>query len=781
MLPERAEAFVAYSSHDADLCNLINNGIDIANQEIRGQLRYHSWQINEISGTPLVSPIIENIEKSIFVVADITYLNLNVVYEIGLAIGKGRRCILIRHKTTDGDKVIATQAGIFDTLGYDSYDDSRNLADCLTARVNKDPLPIANDLDRSAPVYIVQPQDTDGISTVMISRIKKARYKYRSFNPGEDARLSAMDAIRQVAVSSGVLVYIQTSEKVHHKIDNVRALFVAGLAAGMEKPCLVLANKNTLVPLDIRDDTRSFARSEDINDFIAKFSLEVTEYLQGNSSAAVNRSPTRLQALSVGDPTAENEMSTLGEYFLATDQYSKALRGEANLVVGRKGTGKTALFIQIRDKKRADKRNIVLDLRPEGYQLIKLKEDVLSYLTDGSGRHLITAFWEYLILLEITYKLLEKDRNIYKNNHEIFTKYIDLEKTYNAEDYSVQGDFSERLLALSQRISQDYRREFGRQRNTKLLSENVTQLVYSHDVKQLQSKVIEYLKAKREVWVLFDNLDKGWNTQGVDKEDTLILRCLIDAGRKIERDMRRGRNEVHCIIFIRNDVYEHLMEDSADYGKEMKVALDWTDPDMLREFMRLRLVSGLDDVGKGAKFDDIWPSLCVSHYLGEETSEYMIVRSLMRPRNFLKIFTHAKGFAVNLGHASITEDDLKKGVGAYSQDLMVELDHELTDVFPDAKDILYGFIDSNPRFDEIELKTLINRTQIGQDKVQEVIDYLLYYGILGIASEPNRVRYIFDVRYDLKLLKMRAERVGSSVKYVLNPAFRAALEVADEP
>jgi hypothetical protein len=50
----------------------------------------------------------------------------------------------------------------------------------------------------------------------------------------------------------------------------------------------------------------------------------------------------------------------------------------------------------------------MVDLKPEGYQLIKLKEDLLSYLTEGSRQHLITAFWEYLLLLEVTYKVLEK-------------------------------------------------------------------------------------------------------------------------------------------------------------------------------------------------------------------------------------------------------------------------------------------------------------------------------------------------------------------------------------
>jgi predicted ATP-dependent serine protease len=112
--------------------------------------------------------------------------------------------------------------------------------------------------------------------------------------------------------------------------------------------------------------------------------------------------------MAFGDPTAENEMTTLSAYYMQTEQFTRAVRGEVNLVVGRKGAGKTALFLQLRDRIRADKRNVMVDLKPEGYQLIKLKEDLLSYLTEGSRQHLITAFWEYLLLLEVTYKVLEK-------------------------------------------------------------------------------------------------------------------------------------------------------------------------------------------------------------------------------------------------------------------------------------------------------------------------------------------------------------------------------------
>lgn len=403
----------------------------------------------------------------------------------------------------------------------------------------------------------------------------------------------------------------------------------------------------------------------------------------------------------------------------------------------------------------------------------------MSHLTQGASHHLITAFWEYLILLEITYKLLEKDRLAHAFNHLLRDLYIELENTYRIERFSVEGDFSERLLSLSQRIAQEYAQQYGDIDSTKLTTENVTQLVYRHDVRSLRRQVSAYLEHKGSVWVLFDNLDKGWSTQGVDAVDAMVLRCLIDAGRKVERDMRKDNHLVHCIVFIRNDVYEHLMRQSADYGKEMRATLDWTDPDMLRELLRLRLVSGLELNGQPPTFDTIWPRLCISHYKGEETSSYIIERSLMRPRNVIKMFSHARGFAANLNHDKIDETDLEKGVRAYSQDLLVELDHELTDVFPVSKDLLYHFIDCEPQQSFVELKDLITAAAIETSEVDKIVNFLLYYGILGIKVPSNEVQYIFNVNYDLKMLQMRAARASGGAIYVVNPAFRPALGIRE--
>ncbi len=611
----------------------------------------------------------------------------------------------------------------------------------------------------------------------MTSRLKKqARYRYRSFNPSEDVRLSAVDAIHQVSSSAGVLVSLQEeSGSSDRLVDNLRSIFVAGLSLGLNKPTLILCSTQYNPPLDVRDYVKTYYKPDDINDHIHEFALEIADYLQQSDPVPV-KTETLLQSLRVGDPTAENEMATLGDYYLQTDQYSRTLNGDVNLVLGRKGSGKTALFIQARDRIRSDKRNIVVDLKPEGYQLLKLKEDILSYLGDGARQHLITAFWEYMLLLEVAYKLLEKDRSTYKHNHEIYELYLDLQNAYSVENASVEGDFSERLMTLSQRIAENYQERYGERREQRLLAEQVSELVYAHDIKELENRISAYLERKESVWVLFDNLDKGWSTQGIDVIDAIALRCLIDAGRKLERDMQKGGHEFHCIIFIRNDVYEHLMEHSADYGKEMRAVLDWTEPDLLREMLRLRLVSGLDVENHSMTFEQIWRSICISHHKGEETANFMIERSLMRPRNFLKIFSHCRGFANNLNHTKITDNDIEKGILAYSYDLLIELDRELVDVFPKARDLLYHFIDSKNEMTYTDLSKLVQSVGIEEHETEEVIDFLLYYGVIGLRA-PDKDYYIYDVNYDPKMLKIRVQRAESNSHYIVNPGFWPALGI----
>jgi hypothetical protein len=229
-------------------------------------------------------------------------------------------------------------------------------------------------------------------------------------------------------------------------------------------------------------------------------------------------------------------------------------------------------------------------------------------------------------------------------------------------------------------------------------------------------------------------------------------------------------------VFVRNDVYDHLMRNSPDYGKEMRATLDWSDADMLREMLRLRLVLGLGADLDKVNFQAVWHELCVSHYRGEDTSTCLINRSLMRPRNLLKIFNHCRGFATNFNRQKIEDADIEKGLKAYSADLLEELDRELADVFPEARDLLYHFLDAPGLLTPDQLTVILTEAKVAD--CEKVTDFLLYYGVLGIQAADSEY-FIFNVNYDLRVLKIRAERGADSIRYIINPAFWPAFGVKE--
>ena len=765
-------AFFAYASTYQEVGDAISGAQELMRQR-RPELAIHLWAENDISGRPLTDPIFETIAAKDVLIADITTMNFNVTFEIAYAIGLGRRIHLVRNANFRRDAELSDKIGIFDTLGFRTYSDEENLAAILAGITADNPIPIGRGPNRTPPIYLLQTPVSGQAMLAVFSRIKKSRLGFKSFIPVEEVRLSAVKAVDDVSGCLGVVVPLLAHPFADADIHNIRAAFIAGLAISLNKVALLLQPNDGPAPLDVRDFVKTYRRSEEIADYIGEFALDVTERLQAEAPLVLPKG-NFLADLSIGDPIAENEFQTLAKYYLRTDQYGRASRGEVNIVVGRKGAGKTALFSQLRNEKRSDVRTIVVDLKPEGYQLIRLKEDVLDFLAEGARRHLITAFFEYVLYLEICYKILEKDAVRHKRDGRLYQPYRSLLEVYRSGDAG-EGDFSERLLSLSQKLIADYQRNFGKEPEQRLTAGQVTELVHKHNIREVRDALSAYLKFKNAVWVLFDNLDKGWSSHGITDSDVLILRCLIDAARKIQQECQSDGNDLHCVVFVRNDVYQLLVEASSDYGKESRAVLDWSDPDLLREVIRRRLVQ--NGLAEDTAFDRVWGRICVTHYKGEESSQYLIDRSLMRPRNLLKVVSHCRGFAVNLGHEKIGDDDLAKGLRAYSLDLITEADQELTDIIGADISLIYYFIGEGDTFDITKLVSILKSANVPEARVTSVIDYLLYFGFLGIKYDDETAKYIYDFGYDVRLLKILISKYIDTVKYILNPAFYPGLNL----
>ena len=770
-------AFFAYPSRP----ELVSETVEQALTNIReksGITVVQSWRETDIAGRFVAEQVLNKITDVAALIADITQLNFNVAYEVGFALGRGKRVVLTRLKGVTANPPLAADVGIFDTLGYLEYQNAAELESIIRGVTDASPsLRNIYPLNQNVPVYLIEARfRTDPVTRIM-SRVKKARLFFRSFDPQETPRLSGSEAFEQVAQSFGVLLHLLPHNMTDAPIHNVRVAFLGGLAEGFGKVLLILQDGEEPVPVDYRDLVKVFIHPSHIDEAIADFAPKVTEALQQARYVEIDKQQSILEKITFGASAAENEFTNLSGYYLDTDQFQRALRGEVRLVVGRKGSGKTAIFAQVRDRTRRNRQNVVVDLRPDGYQLLKFKEMVLKYLGQGALEHTVTAFWEYLLLLEICYKLLEKDRLPHTRDPRLLGPYRKLASLYDSDEYVTEGDFSERLSSLLQHITDEYQSKYGDETNRTLTQQEITELLYRHDVNKLREQIVEYLRLKNMLFLLFDNLDKGWPTHGLTTTDVAILRALLEATRKLERQLQRREVSCSTLAFLRNDVYELLVSETPDRGKEGRVALDWSDADLLRELIRRRLVySDMPD----RPFDDLWHRICVSHIDGEESSQYLIDRCLMRPRALIDLANHCRGFAVNLGHPKIEPDDIKKGVEAFSSDLVVDIGYEIRDILPAAENVLYAFIGETQTLPAITVQTLLESGGILPAMVKDIVNILLWYGVLGVKRIDGTVTYIYSVNYEMPILTGIIRKLeAQGVVYMVNPAFVPGLQITE--
>lgn len=750
MLREMADpsAFIAYPSAPSTIGDTIEKAVhDI--DRLEGQGRFLTWRASDIAGKFIGEKILDDIQARAALVADITLFNFNVTYEIGYAIGQHKRLLLIRHAAIGVDPD-AGELGIFDTIGYRDYQNALELCGILNSIKDVSPLSLqTGQIKTVQPVYLLEPRFKIDQMTRLVSRIKKAKLFYRSFDPNEELRLSPSDAIRNVPQSYGIIVPLLPSIFPEFRVHNLRAAFIAGLADGMGKILTIVQFGPDPVPIDYRDFATPCLHPEQIDESVADFATRIAEAFQ-TKETVVPETGTFLSTLNLGASAAENEFQELGNYYLETDAYQRALRGEARTILGRKGSGKSAIFFQVRNRVRRDPANVVLDLKPEGYQLRKFKESILQLLSEGTFEHTITAFWEYLLLLEICHKLLENDKGRVMRDVTLFDSYRRLAETYDSSEYVREGDFAERMSTLIQGIVDNYGARYSGRSNVALSNEEITGLLYKHDVDRLRRELVEYLRFKKSIWLLFDNIDKGWSAHGIDSDDLTIIRCLLEATRKLERYMRSREIDAHTLVFLRVDVYDHLLQETPDRGKESKVILDWTDADLMRELLRKRFV--FSQASATASFQEIWRRICVAYVKGEESSQYLIDRSLMRPRYLINLIGACRSHAVNLRHSRIEEGDIERGLKNYSSDLIAEIGLEIRDILPAAENVLYSLIGVNRVFREDELDQFLSRAEFENASLATIKDLLLFYGVIGVWRSDDESVFIYDRNYDVNLL-----------------------------
>lgn len=633
--------------------------------------------------------------------------------------------------------------------------------------------------------FLVEPPKKDSYDIALASAVKKSHVPFERYDPQEKGRLPHKYAIEAICFADALIARLLPPNRSDHIVHNTRVAFCVGIAHALGRDTLVLQDSESPVPLDYRELVQWVPDPNDISQRMGELGLKLWDQLQTATSARPTGAKVSvLSRVDFGSPIAENEGRQLSQYYLETADFRRAQKGEYQAITGRKGSGKTAFFLELRNSLRRNPNNIILDLQPEGYQLLKFRETTLATLVEGTKQHLLTALWEYVLLLEIAHRILRDDKSKQINDHTLQKPYHNL-AAFMAEHElesgsSRDGDFAERLENVMSDVSQRIGGMVDAKRSDNTLSyPKITELLQSDDIHELAKLVYEYVDKKEGVWILVDNIDKGWPATGIRKDDLTMVRCLQDALYKIEKPLLKKGATCHGVLFLRSDVYDRLVTETPDKGKTLRASLDLSNPEILEEILRRRAAFSLSSLD--VPLAELWPQLCVSHIsaTGEDSLQFLVDRSLMRPRGLLEIVRSCQSTAVTLQHDRIEETDLADGLEAYSVELATNISLEIRDVYPDSPEVIYALLGSPKRLQLSRIREVMLGAGLQAGHFEDFIDVLLRYGVFGLIDAHGDAQYIYHHRYEIRRLKATQSHLAHDADPMLeiNPSFWSALEI----
>jgi hypothetical protein len=767
-------AFFAYPGQPSDLVSTIDNAAQMVNSG-SGSVELTIWPEMGVFGDIIPDQVRDNIRSAAAFIFDVTRSNPNVYYEAGFAIGLGKPVAPVLNASFAGAATELQKDGLFDNLGYQSYENSGNLAELIRNLPNNILLDLySRELNSQQPLFILDTLKKTDFRNHIVSAIKASKIHYRSFDPVEVPRISLVAMIAQLTSSSGIVLPILADHIEDATRHNLRAAFLAGLGHGLGRNVLMLQLGRfdaTTNPADYREMIVPVADQKAINAKVDEFARMAIVAGQSIKTRTTKVEKSALQRLSLGASAAENEFRTLSSYFVETAEFLRTARGEINVVAGRKGSGKTAIFFQTRDTFREEKTSIVTDLKPESHQLSQFREELMKIVGVGAFDHTLAAFWYFLILSEIMLTIRQNFEFQSRFDSRALDGLAEADRLLDIYNIEESGDFTTRINRLGSYIVQEI--DAAKKKRIAISADFLTNVIFRGGVTDLKKFIVAHSDSFSQMILLFDNIDKGWPTNGVDEFDVRLVRLLVETLDKIKRDFSNSRRDFMSVVFLRNDIYEMLVEKTPDRGKAGQVRIDWTDRAKLKQVILKRLQASVKN--RSEPFPTIWTKFFPSMVIGQDSFEFFVDHCLMRPRFLINIIENAISNAINRGHSVADEDDCIDAVRQHSLYLVDDFGYEIRDVSGLSADILYSLVGVDKTMKRENFIAKFVAFGIDGEEAEKAFTLMMWYGIIGIVAKDGRERFIYDYEYNMKRFEAESRLLGDDANYVTNAALHVAL------
>jgi hypothetical protein len=365
-------------------------------------------------------------------------------------------------------------------------------------------------------------------------------------------------------------------------------------------------------------------------------------------------------------------------YFYHVKEVQRIVDGKRSYVIGRKGTGKTAISEHIAGL--VDPFIFSEKLSFKHFPFNELYE--LKNLGYTAPNQYITL-WKYIIYSCIC-RMMAKNEAI---SNEIQPA---LKKMYAPEPIDslhrwikkwTANDFSLMILGTGGKVS---------------YKESEFKDSWVNRVDVLESIIAEYADDSK-YYIIFDELDEDYkNITDKQQHDnyTHLLTGLFKAVQDIKSVFKTNRTKIFPVIFLRDDIYSVITDPDKTKWDDFKIELEW-DAKKLQDLLAFRISRAINPDGPKLSFDSAWRSLFVNgpiHYGHRQMKEISVFDFIagnthLRPRDFIRYIRECAENS-SAGTERISTGVVKKMEKSFSSYLKRELVDEIHGVVPDITSVL---------------------------------------------------------------------------------------------
>jgi hypothetical protein len=471
----------------------------------------------------------------------------------------------------------------------------------------------------------------------------------------------------------------------------------------------------------------------------------------------------------LGGPRAEIDKTMLSEAFIKTHDFQALVSTrDFNFVVGRRGTGKSALFFKVAEYLREKKVGYVYCHVPQEYEQLELQSH-LKQITENYRlvRAITRVAWRAGLLIDLLGNIHDHYKFKDSEDYEFLTEYID--KNTDIIEFNI-------FKKTTEIIKKCYKNcEKAEELPGKIASEYLIESLHSAVNNSL-------LTINKSIYFLFDGLDEGWTP-------TEIATAVLGGLASCASDILDKQSEIHLLLFVRDNIFRSLNYFDKDFSRHIEgntIRLTWDDQSLLYLVAnRLRVSLGLESVENNIK---VWNRFAQADLKNQDGFRSCLSYTLFRPRDIIVLLNTTFTHVTRSGRHEIVKEDIELSSKQISKNRLNDLLKEYDIVFPGLT-LLVDAFKGKPAFQSYSEVVALLELEIYNNKYQEeeASDFALLgsgneaffalysVGFLGLESaETSALQFCHDGS------PAQIDAIKSDQRSCVHPCYWKALSIQSE-